>query len=85
LFPQPFEEIRVEADGDGLLRRRNHHTRLFPKLRIGRPRLRVALDGTPDLTVAQSVEMLFGVFSQSRWPYLHAGDEFIAGNLHLAV
>jgi hypothetical protein len=39
----------------------------------------------PDLTVAQSVEMLFGVFSQSRWPYLHAGDEFIAGNLHLAV
>jgi hypothetical protein len=29
--------------------------------------------------------MLFGVLSQPRWPYLHAGDEFIARDLHLAA
>jgi hypothetical protein len=58
LFPQPFEEIRIQADSDGLLCRRNDHARLFPKLRIGRPRLRVALDGTPDLTAAQRTEAI---------------------------
>lgn len=58
LFSQPFQEIRIQADRDGLFCLRNDYVRLSPKLRIGRSRLGIARDGAPDLPVAQGSEAL---------------------------
>ena len=48
----PTEKIRIQPDRDGLLCGRNDHARILPELGIGGPRLRVALNGSPDLTIA---------------------------------
>jgi hypothetical protein len=58
LFPQPFKKICIEANRDGLFRLRDDYVRLSPKLRIGRSRLRIALNGAPDLPIAQGSEPL---------------------------
>src|SRR5579862_8708069 len=58
LFPEPVEEIRVQADGDGPLRRGNHDAGLFPECRICRARRRIVLKRTPDLRIAQRADSL---------------------------
>lgn len=54
---KPFEKIGIQADGDRLLPFRHDHSRVFPEILVGRPRIRIGFGrpGTLLLHVAPSL------------------------------